>query len=159
MIFKASKSFWIKAITIAIFVAFAALIIGTLVGEFNGNDIWMPGTVLILVFGLSYFFSIREYEIDDRSIIIHRPFDTIVIPKAAIKKAMAVNKKDLRFSIRTFGIGGVFSYTGQFWNGRFGSMTWYVTRMDSAVMLITSTNKKTVVSPDNREKFIAMLTS
>lgn len=36
-------------------------------------------------------------------------------------------------------------------------MTWYVTRMDRAVILIDAANKKTVVSPDNPEKFIAAL--
>jgi hypothetical protein len=159
MEFSASKSFWIKAITFVLAVGFVMLAVGAFLSEGVVSAMIFPAAILVLVIGLSYFFSVRKYEITHDSIIVHRPFDMIKIPKATIATAQRVEKKDIRMSIRTFGIGGVFAYTGQFWNGKFGSMTWYVTRMDSAVLLIDSKKRKTVISPDNPEEFISVLQS
>lgn len=157
MEFTASKSIWIKIITIVLAVGFVALAAGAFLVESNFEALLIPLFVLLFVFGLSYYFSIRRYEILGDSIIVHRPFDQVAIAKTGIKSAQRVAARELRMSIRTFGIGGVFSFTGQFWNGKFGSMTWYVTRMDRAVILIDAANNKTVISPDEPDAFIAAL--
>ena len=156
MEFAAPKSRQIKIINAILLVAF----IGSAVGFFLvDRDIWsliVPLGVMLFVFGLSYYFSIRKFQITDDEIIIVRPFDIEKYPRSNFDKAERVCRKDLRFAIRTFGIGGVFSYTGQFWNKKFGPMTWYVTNLNNAVIL-SGANKKIVLSPENPEKFISKI--
>jgi len=60
----------------------------------------------------------------------------------------------LTYSVRTFGVGGLFGYFGKFWNKEYGNMTWYATRRDKAIMIITKENKKIILTPDEVEKFI-----
>ena len=156
MDFNAPKSIWIKVITAVLAVGFVILIISTFVAEESAAALIFPMAIIILVFALSYYFSVTKYEISGNRIVVHRPFDSVTIPKGELT-ATRIYAKDIRMSIRTFGIGGVFSYTGTFWNSKFGSMTWYVTKMDNAVLLVDGRSNKTVISPDNPEKFIESL--
>ena len=66
-----------------------------------------------------------------------------------------IDKKDIRNCVRTFGVGGLFGYYGCFANFTFGSMTWYATRKDKAVLITTNTNKKVLVTPNDPVAFIA----
>lgn len=156
MEFAAPKSLWIKIITALLALGFVALAAAIFMVDQDPAAIVIPIAMLLLVFGLSYYYSIAKYEVLPDKIIVHRPFDNIVIPTSNLT-ATRLEKKDIRMSIRTFGIGGVFSYTGTFWNGKLGSMTWYVTKMDNAVLLMDSRGNKTVVSPDMPAQFIAAL--
>lgn len=158
MEFKASKSLWLLTVTVFVL---GGLVLLALWIYFTGGDVSALasfGSIVIFISGLSYYFSISKYRLTDTAIIIVRPFDTVTYPRNIIERAERVDKSDLYFAIRTFGIGGVFAYTGQFWNRKFGNMTWYVTRMDCAVMLYCR-NKKILVSPDEPEAFIAALTA
>jgi len=56
--------------------------------------------------------------------------------------------------MRLFGSGGLFGYFGLFWNREFGTMTWYATRRDQAIMIITSSHKKLVITPDETDAFM-----
>lgn len=60
-----------------------------------------------------------------------------------------IPRDDLKWSIRTFGNGGVFGYYGKFFNNSFGSMTWFATRRENFVMLILKDGRKIVVTPDD----------
>lgn len=155
--FTASTSTTVKIVTIVIVI----LAIGFAVTAFQAEDdakfLVIPTIVLAVAIGVSYYCSIRSYEIADGKLIIQRPFDVVSVPIAGIQNAEAVDRKSLRWTVRTFGIGGLFSYTGEFWNKKFGSMTWYVTRMDKAVLITDARNKKIVVSPDDTNQFIRVL--
>jgi len=159
MEFAAPKSTWIKVITAVLFAVMILLAALAFLTETDASGLIMPAVIFVIVLALSYYFSITRYEITETHIVIHRPFDQVKIRKSAIANVLPIDKKDIRLSIRTFGIGGVFAYTGQFWNSKFGNMTWYLSRMDNVVLLIDTSNRKTLLSPDNREKFIAALKS
>ena len=58
-----------------------------------------------------------------------------------------------------FGVGGLFGYYGNFVNSTLGSMTWYATRRDKAVLITTLENKKIIVTPDSPEEFVASFNS
>ena len=156
MEFAAPKSIWVKIITAVLAVGFAGLCAVIFVVDEDRTAVVFPMAILLLVLGLSYYYSVVKYEVLPDKIIVHRPFDKVVIPTPGIA-ATRLDKKDIRLSIRTFGIGGVFSYTGTFWNSKLGNMTWYVSKMDHAVLLVDARNNKTVISPGNPEKFIAAL--
>lgn len=156
MEFAAPKSLWIKVITAVLALGFITLCAVIFRDDEDRTAVVFPIAILLLVFGLSYYYSIVKYEVLSDKIIVQRPFDSVSIPTSSLT-ARRLEKKDIRLSIRTFGIGGVFAYTGTFWNSKFGSMTWYVTDMNKAVLLTDSRSNKTIVSPDDPEKFIAAL--
>jgi hypothetical protein len=160
MEFSASLGKTAKISTIGIVSLFVAIMAGMFV---SGSDNLFPTAIilpmtLVFVLGLSYYFSIKSYEVTDDEIIIRRPFDRVSYKKASVKSAERIEGKSIRFAVRTFGVGGLFAYTGEFWNSKYGSMTWYVTRMDTAIMMTTSSNKKIVISPDRPEEFTSALT-
>jgi hypothetical protein len=111
--------------------------------------------ILVLI---CYAFSVKYYEVTDDALIIHKPFGETIIARSSIKSAEEIDRKALRFAIRTFGIGGIFGFYGEFYTSKLGTMTWYRTRLDRPV-LITTVKKKIVLSPDDPEKFIAALQS
>lgn len=156
MEFAAPKSLWIKVITAVLALGFITLCAVIFRDDEDRTAVVFPIAILLLVFGLSYYYSIVKYKVLSDKIIVQRPFDSVSIPTSGLT-GRRIEKKDIRQSIRTFGIGGVFAYTGTFWNSKFGSMTWYVTDMDKAVLLTDSRSNKTIVSPDDAEKFIAAL--
>lgn len=79
----------------------------------------------------------------------------IRIERSHIKSLQLLDKKKLKGAIRTFGVGGLFGYYGKFANSTLGSMTWYATRMDKAILIETIANKKIIVTPDEPEKLVA----
>ncbi len=63
----------------------------------------------------------------------------------------------MKWTIRTFGVGGLFGYYGEFVNWKLGNMTWYATRRDKTVLIETVDDKKLIVTPDEPEAFIKQL--
>jgi len=80
--------------------------------------------------------------------------DCELIKKDTILEVKNIEYSDLRFSIKTFGNGGLFGFSGSFRNKKFDDMTWFLTRKDTLVMIVTQ-KQKFVLSPDDRELFIA----
>jgi hypothetical protein len=152
MKFTASTSTTVKVVTAAIFILAIGLALVAIKDEVGAAAL-IPASILAIVIAVSYYFSIRHYEIGDGKLIVRRPFDAVQIPLGNISDVQTVDRKRLRWAVRTFGIDGLFSYTGTFWNKELGSMTWYLTRMDKAVLIVDSNGKKIVVSPDDPQKF------
>ena len=57
-------------------------------------------------------------------------------------------------SIRTLGIGGLFSYMGHFKNGMLNSYRAYVTHREKTVLLTLDTDEQVVISPDDPGRFV-----
>ncbi|MBA5793748.1 hypothetical protein H1R17_12325 [Flavobacterium sp. xlx-214] len=161
--FKASLGTSIKVTTIIIVVLLVSIIlllfflfiISLLSNKFENKDVMMP----ILAFGifgvLLYTFNqrIKGYNVSTEGIKVIKRKGSDFIKKETIVELKPITYKDIRFSIRTFGIGGVFSMSGSFTNNKFGDMTWYITRKDSLLMIITQ-KEKFVISPDAPQDFI-----
>ena len=62
-------------------------------------------------------------------------------------------------SIRTLGIGGLFSYMGNFKNGMLNSYKAYVTHREKTVLLTLHTDEQVVVSPDDPATFVESIRS
>ena len=123
--------------------------------NFDRKSIMMP-IVAIGLFGLLYWVlteRIIGYEVLNEGVKIIKGNDVQLIKKDLILEVKSIDYKDLRFSVRTFGIGGVFGFSGSFTNKKFGDMTWNFTSKDNLVMIVTQ-KQKFVVSPDNRTLFI-----
>lgn len=156
MVFKTSLGISAKLISAGIAALFFAAIAWVWLAPKDTGAVLALPAILFLVMGISYYFSIRSYAIVDTKLEIRRPFDSIEYDLNSISSAARIDRRDLRFAVRTFGIGGLFSHTGQYWNKKSGHMTWYLTRFNTAVML-TIGSKKVVVSPDKPQEFINAL--
>ena len=156
MIFKATLDKTAKLLTIGITLLFLGIAIGPrLFGKTENAEIpILVSFILFLTYGISYAYSPKSYELNKTNVIIKRPFNNVTLNGSQIKNILKLENGKLTWSIRTFGVGGLFGYFGNFWSKEFGNMTWYATRRDKAIMIITNENKKIVLTPDEVEKFI-----
>lgn len=97
-----------------------------------------------------------SYSINNGDIIIQKQAGKVIIAKSDIQSVSVISKKDIDGAIRTFGVDGLFGFFGKFSNRKLGAMTWYIKRTDKLV-LITTVQKKIVISPDEPETFVAAL--
>ena len=115
-------------------------------------------TFTTILLSLIYFgtFSFRpiSYKLTDDKLIIDRPLFDIKIKRTEIKNVEQLDKGKLSWAMRIFGVGGLFGYSGKFINTKLGSMTWYATRRNNAVLVTTIYNKKIVLTPNEPEKFV-----
>src|ERR1019366_8713080 len=65
---------------------------------------------LVILFGAALF-TIRGYSISSDSILVYRLLWSTVLPRAGLESAQ-VDLEAMRGSLRTFGNGGAFSFTG-----------------------------------------------
>ncbi len=158
MNYKASLDTTAKIVTIGVTVLFACLIIWPLF-EIKNNGvtsaIYVPAILLVVYFAC-WIYSPKSYAVSADAITIKRPIGNIVIPKQHIK-SVEVPEKGMPFAVRTFGVGGLFGYFGTFYNFDSGNMNWYITNRNNTVLITTSSGKKIVVSPDEKDAFVAAL--
>ncbi len=109
---------------------------------------------ILATYVLCYGLSPKSYEINENSLIIKRPFKDVIIERSQIASATPVESSKLRWAVRTFGVGGLFGYFGKFWNREFGDMTWYATQRSHTVLIITNSQQKIILTPDDEEVFI-----
>ena len=156
MTYKTSLDNLAKVVTIVTTILFAAIIVGqfSLIKD-EGRSVPIFTTIILL---LIYFgtFSFRpiSYKLTDDKLIIHRPLSDIKIIRAEIQNVEQLDKEKLSWSFRVFGVGGLFGYWGKFSNTKLGSMTWYATRRNNAVLVTTIYNKKIILTPNEPEKFV-----
>ena len=156
MTYKTSLDNLAKVVTIVTTILFAAIIVGqfSLIKD-EGRSVPIFTTIILL---LIYFgtFSFRpiSYKLTDDKLIIHRPLSDIKIIRAEIQNVEQLDKEKLSWAFRVFGVGGLFGYWGKFSNTKLGSMTWYATRRNNAVLVTTIYNKKIILTPNEPEKFI-----
>jgi Bacterial PH domain len=97
-------------------------------------------------------FTVRGYSISNRELAIRRLLWTTGISLHGLQGAYFDPNATHR-SIRTFGNGGFFSFTGHFRNKQLGSYRAFMTDRRRAVVLRFSTST-IVVSPDRPEDFV-----
>jgi hypothetical protein len=112
---------------------------------------WVVLLPLVILFGAALF-TIRGYSISSDSILVHRLLWSTVLPRAGLESAQ-VEPDAMRRSLRTFGNGGAFSFTGFYYNKRLGSYRAYVTDRHRTVVLRYA-NRRVVLSPASPEDFV-----
>ncbi len=110
--------------------------------------------LFVLTYLIPYLFHPVKYVIDNEKLIIKRPLKPYEIELKEIKKIEPLNEEDLKGKIRVFGSGGVFGYFGKFRNKRFGTMSFFATRLSNYVHILTIDGKNLILTPDDREEFI-----
>ena len=144
-----------KGVTIGITVLFPVIIGIQFYYNPLGNVLPICTAVgLKLIYFITYGFRPIHYQVLEDVLIIHRPIADVKIETSEKKSVEVLEKEMLQSIIRVFGVGGLFGYYGKFANTKMGMMTWYATRRDKAVLIITTTGKKIILTPDEPEKFI-----
>jgi len=103
----------------------------------------------------SALFTIRGYIVTEDAILIERLFWKTRLPLAGLKSAK-FDPEAMRRSLRTFGNGGLFSFTGLFYNSALGSYRAFVTDPRRTVVLEFPA-RRIVVSPAEPEQFVEQL--
>lgn len=133
-----------KGITITLFV----LMIGFIIASGLKADFFWPGIITAVILGITMLISLSlkpvEYILQDNNLLIRKQFGHTATLHD-IQSATAVKATGWR----TFGVGGLFAYTGWF----NGNEEWFVTNRNKAVKL-TSGDKSILISPENPEEFI-----
>jgi hypothetical protein len=154
MTFKAP---WATSLSIMTFIGIAILlgcaVIGINTGP-NDNATWilsMTGFPVAIIVG-TMFFMVRGYQIESNELIIQR---LGWVTRIDLTQLISVehNPKAMERSIRTFGNGGLFCFSGSFRNKQLGSYRAYATDPGQSVVL-TFPDKKIVVTPDRVEEFV-----
>jgi DNA-binding transcriptional regulator of glucitol operon len=104
----------------------------------------------------SALFTIRGYTVTSDAVLVHRLFWATLLPLAGLQSAQ-FEPGAMRWSIRTFGNGGLFSFSGFFRNKALGAYRAFVTDPQRTVVLRYST-RTVVVSPEKPEEFAENVT-
>ena len=116
-----------------------------------GEMAWLNCLPLVLVVG-SALFTVRGYTITPDAILVHRLFWATRLPRAGLQSAEFVPNA-MRWSIRTCGNSGFFSFTGFYWSKTLRSYRAYVTDLRRTVVLRYE-RRTIVVSPESPEDFV-----
>jgi len=106
----------------------------------------IPVLALPAIALVSAFFMVRGYELEGNYLYVHRLFWKTKIDLTELKE-VKTGPELTAHSIRTFGNGGLFSFTGRFRNRTLGSYRAYITDYRNAVALVFPGNS-VVISPD-----------
>ena len=115
------------------------------------HDLWLAVFPLAIVFG-GLLFMIRGYTVTSDELLVHRLLWTTRLPLADLLSAQ-VEPRAMRWSVRTFGNGGLFSFSGWYYNRLLGRYRAFVTDPNRAVVLRLG-RRRVVVSPSEPEAFV-----
>jgi hypothetical protein len=111
--------------------------------------------LLILVGAIPFL--IRGYIISGNSLIVQRIFWNNVLELSDLV-SIDVNPEAMSKSIRTFGNGGLFSFSGKYRNKALGPYRAFATKIENSVVL-KFPDKTVVVTPDNPQLFVERIKS
>lgn len=117
----------------------------------------LPAVMPLLILAGALPFIIRGYVITKDGILIRRLWWNTVLRFEDIESAEA-EPLALGGSLRTWGNGGLYSFTGHYWNNQFGYFRAYVTDLNRTVV-VTLKSRTVVLSPDDPEAFARIISS
>jgi len=159
MTYKASLDKTATIITIAVTI-FLAVVIGgqyVIIKDAKRTTPFYTTTACLLIYFLAFAFRPIQYVISEDELIIERPLINARIRREDIKSAEKIEKNKIKWSLRIFGVGGVFGYYGSFASFSLGRMTWYATRKDNPVLIKTANGRKIIVTPNEPDAFVSEL--
>jgi len=135
----------------SIFVTIFCLGMGIALFFLAHSRLWVVALPVLLV-PASALFVVRGYRITPDAILVRRSFWSTRLPRAGLSLAVC-EPNAMRGSLRTFGNGGAFSFTGWYWNRRLGAYRAFVTDLRRTVVL-RYRDRAVVLSPKDPEEFV-----
>ncbi len=96
-----------------------------------------------------YLFAPQGYIVGAATLTIVRPVKGKRIKLADIKEIRTVTEGEMTWTMRTFGVGGLFGYYGKFYSSKIGRMTFYATQKKNRILIITSQGQNIIITPDD----------
>ncbi len=122
-----------------------------MVGLGHGPLPWVGLLPLAIILGAAPF-TIRGYTITADAILVHRLCSATRLPLQGLQSARA-EPNAMRGSLRTFGNGGLFSFSGRYWSKHLGAYRALVTDPRRTVVLRYA-DRAVVISPASPEQFV-----
>ncbi len=142
---------WGARLKISTFLALAVMLGLPLYMYTQRPEVGLSIFALPAVAVVTAFFMVRGYELKDGVLYVQRLFWKTKIDLTELKEVKTGPELTAR-SIRTFGNGGFFSFSGRFRNRTLGSYRAYITDHQNAVALVFP-GYSVVVSPDRPLEF------
>lgn len=120
-------------------------------GLAEGSSFYVMVGIPLIILGGCVLFTIRGYSITNGSLFVKRLFWSNKIDLIRLRD-IKINPEAMAKSIRTFGNGGLFSFSGRFRNSELGAYRAFATDPKKSVIL-RFTDKTIVVTPDKPEDF------
>lgn len=120
-------------------------------GHWRHVDFWLAFLPLVLLVGCALFM-VRGYSVDSETLWVHRLLWKTRLPLKGLESA-AFEPGLLRRSLRTFGNGGFFSFTGWYYQRAVGSYRAYATDSHRTVLLRIQ-GKGVVLTPNDPEALV-----
>lgn len=156
-VFKAPWAISLIAITVIVStILLGIILIGLLTGP-RSDFAWILAMVIIplLILLTSVVFSIRGYAITDNTLYVQRlGWKTKIDLHGLI--AADIDSQAMRHSFRKWGNGGLFSFSGKYYNRRLGHYEAYATDPRKAVVLKFH-DRTLIITPDRPERFVARI--
>jgi hypothetical protein len=113
---------------------------------------WLIPLIIIGIWLYCFIYAPRSYEIRGDFLIVNfrigsKRFGPIV-------SCETIKGRDIGWLWRVFGNGGLFGFTGWYWNLRYGLFVSYVTHRKKLVLFKTEAGKKILTSPADPQGFV-----
>jgi len=111
----------------------------------------------VVVLGATLLYTVRGYSLKGNTLQIRRLLWNTRVDLSGLRSA-TVDPDAMKRSVRVFGNGGLFSFTGRFRSRSLGSFKAFVTDMSACVVLVTDRDT-VVISPGSPERFVELASS
>lgn len=156
MEYKASLDTLAKGITIGVFILLIAIgqqsVRALLVANGNTITILIHSGILLLFIAIllgCWLYAPQSYSLDSNALTINRPIGKVSIKLSDIKQVRILADNETKGTIRTFGVGGLFGYFGEFYTPGLGHSTFYATQRKNIILIVTNSDKKIIITPDD----------
>lgn len=113
---------------------------------------------VIIIPAVAYASTPLGYALDEHTLTIERKtLRRVRIPLASISACYPLPRGDLRRTIRIYGTGGLFGWSGRYRDRTLGSFSMHASSLDRMVVIRTRTRKPLVISPEDPEAFLVCL--
>src|SRR5581483_11609150 len=160
MEFAASLDTYAKVTTTGVFILFAGIALWNVraMRKAKGDKVYMIMGIVVLAvlaftIAMSFIYSTKGYETKGKSIIIKNRNKEVALKWNDVADVRVVAAEDMKGTSRTFGIGGLFGYSGHYHNAAIGDMTFYATQNKNWVLMHTTSGEAIIVTPDDPDKF------
>jgi hypothetical protein len=102
----------------------------------------------------SYLYHPQKYVLGNFDLFIKRPIGDVIIHVKDIREMRPVMDYEMKGTIRTFGVGGLFGYFGNYHNAKIGSFTMYGSQRNYWVIIYTKQGDVIMLTPDDPIAFI-----
>lgn len=130
-------------------------VMGLLIDPTEAEPWWTLTMVVmpLLILAITGFTTILGYTVTSEAIFVERPGRRTRIELRDVVKVEA-DERAMSGSLRTFGNGGLFSFSGRYRNQRLGGYVAYAT--DPARAVVVQTARRTLVlTPDDPQAFVS----